>query len=810
MEAKAKSLKFLGTGKQLTVPFFQRHYVWDNDNWEELLNTFENEESIPFLGSLILKHTGFSFSSAETIIIDGQQRLTTISILAKAIYDCLPDENKKEGSGIRRDIESYLFYRDNSSDDFKDAHVKIEHSRLDSKDYNRVMRSGLFDDAELIDCNTISATASNIMQCYKYFHNKLILKSAAELKKLHNSLFDEERQTVVVIDLYSNDINEQRIFDTINRAGVKLSVADIIKNNLFKQCLDVCADVYKSRDDVCSLHDSLWEATFYKNEGVSKLWDNKRTFGNVQKTNLEFLLYCVAEINWGKQSDLFSNLEKVYLEHTSSYNYEEMEDFIHEISEYGSLYKKYILDFHDKYTNEDEPFVFGYNDIVHRLLFTLDIFGVQMFYPYVLKRIKEVNGDLKNEALCHDFAILESFVVRRRLSGKGVTDYAIKCDQIIHPDKGDNNILGVLAKEMSDANSNVSDDAISYYINKVNNETAKPILFTIELYKRSQPMHDNPKLQYGYTLEHIIPKKWEKHWSGVDIYDMATGKLFKGTPEEKSKYRNSVVMNLGNMILLNQPLNSSVSNNIFEIKIIGIPEKNHIGYKSCSSMELTREIVTDYDNGNKIWDERKIAERKKSMLELFFKIWPSFSDEVVNDEVAKEDKTNETVEDSVTLDVNAVSQEAFNDPIVMLQEMGASRQNPFLAQIKNTPMQYSYKPVFMKALLDCADQNGVSDIDDVVEYFIKYYKKMKSEHGYVEKEDSVFSKSEFSIKDARKIILTYPCAIFEKDGVIIFNKQEGTIKIVKNIWETLSEKDISELHKICDDKIKSYFGNLKS
>lgn len=807
MKAEAKSLHFLGDGKQLMVPFFQRHYVWDKDNWAELLKTFENKEDMPFLGSIIIKHIEQSFSSSETLIIDGQQRLTTITILAKAIYDCLPDENKTEGSGIRHAIENFLFYRKNSSDDFEKSSTKIAHSRLDSQDYTYVMKSGLFKNVDIINCETITENSSNILKCYKYYRNRLSIKTVNELKKLHDSIFNEDRITIVLIELTSQDINEQRIFDTINRAGIKLSSADIIKNNLFKKCLDVCNNAHKTREDVCNLHDSLWEETFYKDESTSNLWDEKRIFGNVQKSNLEFLLYCVAEIKWGRNDELFSKLEKVYVDNTANYDYEQMRDLIQEISKYGSLYKKYILDFHKEYINEDEPLVFGYKDIVNRLLLILDIFGVQMFYPYVLKRIKEANEDLKDGSLCHDFAVLESFIVRRRLSGKGVTDYAIKCDQIIHPIKGENDIVGVLAKEMSDVNSDISDDTISNYFNKVNNETAKPILFTIELFKRNQPKHDNSKLQYCFTLEHIIPKSWQRNWGDVDIYDMTNGELFNGTDEEKVKYRKKTVMNLGNMILLNQSLNSSVSNNRFDVKINGIQGKQN-GYRFCSSMELTKEIILAYDNGEKFWDERNIVKRKNNLLELFFKIWPSFSDEVVNDEVAKEDKTSETVEDSVTLDVNAVSKEAFNDPIVMLQEMGASRQNPFLAQIKNTPMQYSYKPVFVKALLDCADQNGASDIDDVVDYFIKYYKKIKSEHGYVEKEDSVFAKSEFSIKDARKTIVTYPCAIFEKDGFIKFKKQEGIIQISDSIWKALSKNDMAELHRICDEKIKKYFENI--
>lgn len=804
MNAQAKSLHFLGDGKQLMVPFFQRHYVWNEDNWAELLSTFENKEDKPFLGSIIIKHIEQSFSSSETIIIDGQQRLTTITILAKAIYDCLPDENKTEGSGIRHAIESFLFYRKNSSDDFEKSSTKIAHSRLDSQDYSYVMKSGLFKNVDMIDCDTITDNSSNILKCYKYYRNRLSIKTVNELKKLHDSIFNEDRITIVLIELTSQDINEQRIFDTINRAGVKLSVADIIKNNLFKKCLEICDNAHKTREDVCELHDSLWEATFYKDEIISKLWDTKRVFGNVQKSNLEFLLYCVAEIKWGRNDDLFSNLEKVYADNTANYNYEQMGDLIKEISKYGSLYKNYILDFYKDYTNEDEPLVFGYKDIVHRLLLILDVFGVQMFYPYVLKRIKEANEDLKDGSLCHDFAVLESFIVRRRLSGKGVTDYAIKCDQIIHPEKGENDIIGVLAKEMSDINSDISDDAITNYFNKVNNETAKPILFTIELFKRNQPKHDNLKLQYSFTLEHIIPKKWTKKWDEVDIYDMATDKLFVGTEEEKVKYRNAVVLNLGNMILLNQPLNSAVSNNTIDVKVNGIKGKKHVGYRTCSSMELTREIVADYDNGNKVWDERQVAKRKNSLLELFFKIWPSFADEVIVK------KNSDETEEIHKEEENVVSQEALDDPIVMLQEMGASKENPFLTQIKNTPMQYSYKPVFIKAIIECADDNGVSDLDDVVEYFIKFYSTIKTEHGYVEKEDSVFAKSEISIKGAKKTIVTYPCAIFEEDGVIVFDKQEGIIQIIEDIWKSLSKKDVADLHKICDDKIKYYFENLQS
>lgn len=55
MKAEAKSLRFLGESNKLSVPFFQRRYVWTEDNWIELIESIENTEVTPFLGSLILK-----------------------------------------------------------------------------------------------------------------------------------------------------------------------------------------------------------------------------------------------------------------------------------------------------------------------------------------------------------------------------------------------------------------------------------------------------------------------------------------------------------------------------------------------------------------------------------------------------------------------------------------------------------------------------------------------------------------------------------------------------------------------------------
>lgn len=268
MKAEDKSLRFLGEEKQLTVPFFQRRYVWTEENWAELLQSFEDTTVKPFLGSIILKE----LSSKESSVVDGQQRLTTITILAKAIYDCLSDNYKAPSSGIRHYIENMLFYRVNAADDFKDSHIRILHSKIDRDDYNKVIGSQLLSE-EKIDLDTINENSSCVLKCYKYYCTRLSEKNDDELKALFNCLFDENRKVIVLITLVQGDVNEQTIFDTINRAGVRLSTADIVKNNLFKYILEKCRPETDDRKIALNVYENYWEKTFYAGQEISDLWD---------------------------------------------------------------------------------------------------------------------------------------------------------------------------------------------------------------------------------------------------------------------------------------------------------------------------------------------------------------------------------------------------------------------------------------------------------------------------------------------------------------------------------------------------------
>ena len=669
MKAEAKSLRFLGESHKLSVPFFQRNYVWGKKNWEELLLNFDNIDTVmPFIGSIIVKGVTKALGPEEKIIIDGQQRLTTLTILAKAVYDSLSEETKKD-SGITTDIKNYLFYKNNTSDPFSKSIVRIEHSRIDSKYYEHIIRAGLFDDCPKIDeYEALDGTQSRIYECYKFFRDVLKSRTEEQLHKLHDALFEDKNRVFVLIVLEFGDVNEQCIFDTINRAGEKLSAADIIKNNLFKGCLDTCAEASIDKNDVCKLHDEKWAALFYDESDSVKHWEERRVFGNVTKSNHEFILYCVAMVKWGKnfisdnkKNSIFSQLEKVYVENTKDYTYEQYEKLILEINALGSIYREFIIDFQASLENSETIPHLAFSNHVLRLLLILEKFGVQMFYPYVIKRISDCNKDLNCPELINDFRILESFVIRRRLSRRGVNDYAEKCNKMLHGE----DIREVLIPEMISDESDVNDIMIKSCIRNItNNETAKILLYCIELYRRSDSMHDIKELCYNYTLEHVMPVKWNKYWSDVPVLDDQGREMEEDNPDRDGE-RTKAIYSLGNMILLTSKLNSSLNNREFAVKVNG--DGKHSGYSEYGSLLLTKEVVDIYPDA---WNEVTIKERNEKLFKDILNIWPDYYSELPENllplytHAMSADELCET-----DPDLESYTNEQFNDAAKMLDAL---------------------------------------------------------------------------------------------------------------------------------------------
>lgn len=593
MKAEVNYFRFLEHEGKVIIPFFQRTYVWEEENWENLLeDLFSNKPVGHFLGSIILKQILKSSGEQNKVeVVDGQQRLTTLSILIKALYDTFPQDLKENSEGAMRQV---LFSQPVSTR--SDYYVKIEHSRVDKEAYEEIIWANI-DGKPPIDIEKIDKKSHRIKQCYKYFCETLNKKTKEEREDLFNKILSTKYKMLVVIDLEEGD-DEQAIFDTLNTAGVRLSTAEIIKNALFQKVIDV----YESKDDAINLYKETWEKTFLNDEDTVGFWGTEKLTGRLKRDNIEILLHCFGIIKefFDPDKHALSDLSRLYKEKIKNLNTkEDLENFIKEIIEYANIYREKIPTF-------DRNSQFSFEDSINRLFHILDELEISTFHPYILYTFKKFQND--ENTIKEKLAMLEKFIVRRMIAQETTKNYNKNCKEFI---KNPSSITEKLKE--------TTDDKILNGLKGISNKNASLLLFWVELYRRNKDKkHDTKELKFTYSLEHIMPQKWEEHWKNIPEKHKPDGS--KMTEEESKKDRYEKVYWIGNMTLLSSSLNSALRNYTFEKKMEGEGRKK--GIKKYAELSITKDdIVEPYDKGDKKWDENKIEERTKKLGKEIMEIW---------------------------------------------------------------------------------------------------------------------------------------------------------------------------------------------
>ncbi|RAX57312.1 hypothetical protein CCZ01_06325 [Helicobacter monodelphidis] len=177
-------------------------------------------------------------------MIDGQQRLTTFSILVKSLYDCLDEKYKG-------DYGKYLFKEPTS-----DKNPKIQHSRIDKEYFNKILQAENYTSLQIDGYN-------RLVKCYEYFTKRI--ENNIE-NKLDFLKFIKNSKLWVIINLDANE-DEQKIFDSINTAGLKLTATDIIKNAIFAKVVFLKMEYEK-------IYQEYWENIFETEQ--KKIFGNKK------------------------------------------------------------------------------------------------------------------------------------------------------------------------------------------------------------------------------------------------------------------------------------------------------------------------------------------------------------------------------------------------------------------------------------------------------------------------------------------------------------------------------------------------------
>lgn len=574
--AAAANLIKTASYTKLHIPFFQRQYVWSKDNWEELFNTFL-EERTPFIGSIIVKQ--LQNRNNEVDVIDGQQRLTTLSILIKAFYDSLNIEDKKTAYNNILTI----FYSSKSILS-KEYSLRLNHSRLDRNDFENIMSF----DYSLKDGCTSNETG--IMGCYNYFFNRISSLKLEDYQKFLNmfeKLTDEKFSYLVLIQL-SSEADEQTIFDTLNTTGVMLTASDTIKNVIYKTLGKMYEDedFIEPQEKLINFYVKTWENIF-ESESNKDYWNSTLVTGRFNRTYLEFFLYCYGVLSGiytsydNKINDL-SSVYKAYLKKVSTSN--ELEEFLLRMVDYAQTFKNGF-----KYGVNNKYYTYKRDDVLDRLLQFLYITDTTSVYPYVIK----ILYDYKNDD--HEINIqlhkLEKMLVINHLTANSTKT------------KNYNKLVMSLISDPSKIDIELSDikDNKNYsLLKKPSNKVANMYLFWIELYKRRDQKKDVNSLPYNFTLEHIMPKKWKKNWKEYPSIKHSDGTEYSML--EKADIRDEAVKSIGNMTLLKSKLNSRISNAPYSEKRSKI--------KEYVSLELNKDLLKNYPE----WSENEISTREKELI----------------------------------------------------------------------------------------------------------------------------------------------------------------------------------------------------
>ncbi|NJO53173.1 MAG: DUF262 domain-containing protein [Leptolyngbyaceae cyanobacterium RM2_2_4] len=227
----------IGNGRIYRVPPFQRDYSWSEENWEDLwqdiLLLYTNPDSSHYMGAIVLQSS--SDSDKEFTIIDGQQRLATLSIVAIAaiekIQKLVEREAQKEANQERQEIlkRTYLSDRDPRS-------LRYSSKILLNENNNDFYQSNLINLRKPLNIRSLSKSNQLLWEAFQYFSNHLeelsdVVQSG---EKLAGFLTDTVAQRLLFIQINVEDeLNAYTVFETLNARGIELSSTDLLKNYLF-------------------------------------------------------------------------------------------------------------------------------------------------------------------------------------------------------------------------------------------------------------------------------------------------------------------------------------------------------------------------------------------------------------------------------------------------------------------------------------------------------------------------------------------------------------------------------------------------
>ncbi|GAA9610638.1 DUF262 and DUF1524 domain-containing protein [Helicobacter pylori] len=468
MKAKATTLlEFIKDNQknQLVIPIYQRLYSWEKEQckqlWDDIVKTGGSDQiERHFIGFILYVLDGIVHSNNALLIIDGQQRLTTITLLLIALKDHLNDEVK------RKEIEDhYLINSDKNGD---------EKFRLILSESDKDTLLSLIDK----DRRKPSEPSSKIVENFKLFE-EWIRKNTNQLETIFKGL---EKLMIVEIALEKGKDDPQLIFESMNSKGIELTQTDLIRNYIIME-----TEIEKQE----GFYNQYWRAmeeNFKQSEKQSKREDLFNKFVRHYLT-----------IKIGKAP----NEKRVY-EAFKDYQQKEgieIEDLLKDLQKYCGYFCQIV------FKKEADK------DLNEALGFLVDL-DMDVIYPLLLELYSDYSdGVLSKQDFIPIIALTESYLCRRAVCGLGTNSlnkvfpsFTKKINKDQYLESIEAHFLSLektTGKFPKDSEFKDSFITIDFYKFKKN----KYFLERLENFDTNEPVNTQK-----CTIEHIMPQELTEEW----------------------------------------------------------------------------------------------------------------------------------------------------------------------------------------------------------------------------------------------------------------------------------------------------------
>lgn len=555
--------EFLNKGEKFIIPVYQRNYDWKRKQCEQMLKDIDeiNSDQLYFIGSIVHKRKNNLITNPELVIIDGQQRITTLTLFLFRIAEILKENNDIISEQI---WDSYIQNKyDNSAEK-----LKLKPIVSDFEVFKNLINGNL----EAIP------DGNRILDNYLFFKEKIT--SYKQAKKLYDNF---TRLTIVEIAL-SNEDDPQKIFQSLNSTGLALSQADLIRNYLLMN-LD-----YGYQEKIFQNYWSIIEKNCIKTS------INESNLSDFFRDYLTFKFNFIPSYN-----SVFETFKEKYSNINDSTEIFERE--LEEMREYSNFYRFFI--------NPEQVT----NKVISTELKNLDKQEVKVSYPLLLGVFMDFKNDVIDEkTLVQILKLIQSFVFRRFICGVP-TNALNKIFMSLYNnskklrEKNDglsylDSISIVLTRYTSYQRFPTDDEVIENLKNRdVYSTQSKNKLYLLERLENEYDkfVENNIDLfdKENISIEHIFPQnpseEWKKTLSAEEFAEM----------EEK---RNT----LGNLtIVIN---NSSLGNRSFL-------EKRDLNQDASKGYRYSHFKLNEYLSDLEEWNTETLKTRTDLLSKKFVNIW---------------------------------------------------------------------------------------------------------------------------------------------------------------------------------------------